>query len=628
MEVDTNNRQITIGDTPVSEILHELKEEGEIDRHLPGGGYLHMSEELPYLVVYRLQNKDEEERDKATIRFVLSEASFLIVGDEDFESYRQLIFSLGDAMASKFKTFLLLELYAGPQDSDSFQLKGPAEKLPTTLKAFKEELEKMTSKYHGLSFSETLVEDTEDRHQQGEMPLLDIEELKDSGVLLLGLEVPPVYRNNQGEEYPVFFRSFKDDLVVVLHKAIFEFIRVQTSSGVESYRALGQKKLREKVLEIDQALSRIETSYQFLWLVSPSNIRQVKDTFFESNFEKLLNYHYRLLPIDPDVLKRELYNLKIEEVDDPALSFLFREKREELDLQISMLSDRGTPHFFYNSLMLYNGVDRELQEQAIKLLSDVQEQEAMEPGQYQMDAYDFKNLAEEEFEYFKNQDGNFYSKIHVRDDVNILMVSQGELYIPSDYKMAPTETKALIQHEVGTHVLTYYNGMQHPLRLLSTGLTDYDALQEGIAVVAEYLVDGLTANRMRSLASRVVASAARLDGADFQEIFKLLHREHGISKVRAFNTTSRIMQGSGFIKDVIYLRGLVELKKYLEDGGDLEILLSGKFALKHLPVIKELMERRVLKKTSLLPRFLESKESKQKLLKIREGISLSQMISH
>ena len=285
MEVDTNNRQITIGDTPVSEILHELKEEGEIDRHLPGGGYLHMSEELPYLVVYRLQNKDEEEQDKATIRFVLSEASFLIVGDEDFESYRQLIFSLGDAMASKFKTFLLLELYAGPQDSDSFQLKGPAEKLPTTLKAFKEELEKMTSKYHGLSFSETLVEDTEDRHQQGEMPLLDIEELKDSGVLLLGLEVPPVYRNNQGEEYPVFFRSFKDDLVVVLHKAIFEFIRVQTSSGVESYRALGQKKLREKVLEIDQALSRIETSYQFLWLVSPSNIRQVKEAFFESNFE-------------------------------------------------------------------------------------------------------------------------------------------------------------------------------------------------------------------------------------------------------------------------------------------------------------------------------------------------------
>src|SRR5690554_4420560 len=115
MEVDINNKNATIGDTTVSEILQDLKEDGEIERHLPGGGYLHMSEELPYLVVYRL--KQDPEEDKATIRFVLSEASFLIVGTKDFESYRELMFSLGEAMASKFKTFLLLELYAGPQDS-------------------------------------------------------------------------------------------------------------------------------------------------------------------------------------------------------------------------------------------------------------------------------------------------------------------------------------------------------------------------------------------------------------------------------------------------------------------------------------------------------------------------------
>lgn len=624
MEVSTDKKDTVIGETSISEILRELQEEGEVERHLPGGGYLHMSEELPYLVVYRL--KEDTDQDKATIRFVLSEASFLILGNKDFESYRQLMFSLGEAMASKFKTFLLLELYAGPQGSNSFHLKGPATKLPTTIKVFKEELEKMTAKYHGLSFSETYIDDTQQRQLEGELPLLGVDELKDAGILLLGLQIPPLYRTSEGEEYPVFFRSFKDDLVLVLHKTIFEFIRVQTSSGVESYRALGQKKLREKVLEIDQALSRIETSYQFLWLISPSNIRQVKETFFKSNYEKLLNYHYRLLPIDPDVLKRELYNLKIEEVDDPALSFLFREKREELEMQISMLTDRGTPHFFYNSLMLYDGIERELQQQAQQLLSEVQEEDPLDPSQYQMDAQDFKNLAQEEFEYFKEQDGNFYSRIHVRDDVNILMVSQGELYIPSDYKMAPTETKALIQHEVGTHVLTYYNGIQHPLRMLSTGLTDYDALQEGIAVLAEYLVDGLTANRMRTLAGRVVAAAARLDGAEFQEIFRLLRHQYGFSDLRAFNTTSRILQGGGFTKDVIYLRGLVKLREYLQNGGDLEILLSGKFALKHLPVIRELKERRVLKDTSLIPRYLQSEETQTRLQKIREGISLSQMI--
>ena len=95
-------------------------------------------------------------------------------------------------------------------------------------------------------------------------------------------------------------------------------------------------------------------------MVSPANIQEIKQTFFDSNYEKLLDYHYRLLPIDPDVLKRELFNLKIEEVDDPAMSYLFREKREELDQQITMLYERGTKNFFYNCIRLYKGVERNL----------------------------------------------------------------------------------------------------------------------------------------------------------------------------------------------------------------------------------------------------------------------------
>lgn len=624
MEVSTKDDLAPLGEASISEMVQELQEECEIERHLPGGGYLHMSDELPYMVVYRLS--EEEEEDQATIRFVLSEASFLIIGNKDYKGYQRLMFCLGDAMASKFKTFLLLELFAGENQSDKFTIKGPADKLPASLKVFKQQLDNLNTKYKVLPLKRTVVENTDQRHAPGQTPLLGVDDLKEAGILLLGLEVPPVYRNNRGEEYPVFFRSFKDDLVLALHKSIYEFIRVQTTSGVESYRALGQKSLKEKVLDIDRQLSRIETSYQFLWLISPSNIRQVKETFFSSNFEEVLHYHYRLLPIDPDVLKRELYNLKIEEVDDPALSFLFREKREELELQISMLNDRGTSHFFYNSLMLYNGIDKALYQEALGLLKEVDEEDK-KVHDYLMDANDFKNLAEAEFDYFKEQDENFYSKIHVRDDVNILMVSRGELYIPSDYKMAPAETKALIQHEVGTHVLTHYNGLQQPLGQLSTGLTGYDALQEGLAVVAEYLVGGLTANRLRTLAGRVVASWARLEGWDFKEIFDLLYKEHEFSPERAFDITSRIMQGSGFIKDIIYLKGLVELKKHLEEGGEFEPLLSGKFALKHLPVINELMERKVLKKTPLLPRYLNTTESQSKLRKIREGISLSQMIS-
>lgn len=625
MEVDTSKDLSPLGETSISKIIEELQEECEIERHLPGGGYLHMSDVLPYLVIYRISDKDEEE-DRATVRFVLSEASFLIVGDKDFEGYRRLMFSLAEAMSSKFKSFLMIELFSGDYGSRKFTIKGPEDKLPSTLKMFKSELDNLISKYYILELEKTEIDNNPERQSEDARPLLSIQELKDAGCLLLGLEVPPVYRNEQGEEYPVFFRSFKDDLVLALHKAIFEFIRIQTSSGVKSYQALGQKSLQKKVVEIDRQLSEIETSYQFLWLVSPANIRNIKDTFFESNYEKVLNYHYRLLPFDPDVLKRKLYNLKMEDIDDPAISHIFREKREELDLQISMLTGRGSKDFFYNSMMLYGDIEKKLQSEAEKLLRDVNEVEQVEFDSI-MKAEDFKSLAHKEFEYFRQQDKNFKSKVHVRSDVNILMVSQGELYIPIDYRLNANETMALVQHEIGTHVLTFYNGSRQPLKLLSIGLTDYDTLQEGLAVMSEYFVGGLTGNRMRTLSGRVVAAAARSHGADFQEIFRLLFKDYNFSPQRSFNITSRIMQGGGFTKDISYLKGFIQLKEYLENGGELAPLLTGKFALEHMPIINELQDRRVLKPVNLTPRYLNTEETQEKLTKIRKGISLSQLIN-
>jgi len=43
----------------------------------------------------------------------------------------------------------------------------------------------------------------------------------------------------------------------------------------------------------------------------------------------------------------------------------------------------------------------------------------------------------------------------------------------------------------------------------------FEALQEGLAVVAEYLVGGLNRSRMRLLAGRVRAVASLVAGADF-----------------------------------------------------------------------------------------------------------------
>lgn len=608
-----------LSEKSIKQILTNLEENNEVSCSLPGKGLLHIEKSLPYLVIYR-----HRENDKGTDRLVRSEASYLIIGNKDFKAYQKLIFSLSDMLSTQFKSYMLLELYEGNDESDTFYIKGPAKKLPSTFKVLEEELHNINDTFSGL-YLKSEVLDTPNRQPEGEPALMEIEEAKKYGAVVLGLQIPPVYRDSKGNLYPVFFRNFKDYLIRVIHKALYDYIRVQTSAGVASYNSLGRKYLKEKVFEIDRELSKIERSFSFLWLVSPSNIHEIKTTFMESNYSKLLDYHYRLLPIDPDLLKRRLFNLKIEDVDDPAMSHIFREKREELDQQITMLSERGTRNFFYNSIRLYKGVERELCEAASGILNELPEEDESNAKDL-IDSKAFSSMARREFDFFREQDEDFKCKVHIREDVNIMMVSKGELFIPEDYKMRETEAKALIQHEVGTHVLTYYNGSKQPLEQLSIGLADYDPLQEGLAVMSEYLVDGLTANRLRTLAGRVIAGHALLEGGDFRQIFRLLKKDYGFSPERSFNITSRIMQGGGFLKDIIYLKGLVQLREYLKEGGEYEPLLAGKFGLKHTGVIKELTERKVLKSGALRPSYLLTENIEKKLNLIREGLPLSKMV--
>ena len=144
--------------------------------------------------------------------------------------------------------------------------------------------------------------------------------------------------------------------------------------------------------------------------------------------------------------------------------------------------------------------------------------------------------------------------------------------------------------------------------------------------MSEFMVDGLTANRLRILAGRVIAGEALMEGGDFQEIFRLLKMDYGFSPERAFNITSRIMQGGGFMKDIIYLKGLVLLKEHLKNGEEYEPLLAGKYGIKHTGIIKELTERKVLKPVQVKPSYLHSEKMCEKLELIRQGLSLPQMV--
>ena len=205
------------------------------------------------------------------------------------------------------------------------------------------------------------------------------------------------------------------------------------------------------------------------------------------------------------------------------------------------------------------------------------------------------------------------------------MVSRGSLLVGTGTKVPKARVAALLAHEVGTHIVTYVNGRAQPFRQLYIGLPGYDELQEGLAVLAEYLVGGLSRPRLRLLAARVLATQRMVDGAEFVEVFRELDRAHDFAQRTAFNIAMRVFRGGGLTKDAVYLRGLDALIKHIREGGSLDPLFVGKVGLNHVGMIEELNWRRVLIAPPLRPAYMDDPEAIQRLEKLKEGISVLDM---
>lgn len=673
----------------LSEIRERLRRGEAVRRELPGGGVLNIERPLPYLFLHRAS---PDAADDVTPRLLRGEASYLLWrgGSEDNGELRRLLHGLASVGADVFGAILILELWVAREGSarderapegvaseksspdedapesdapekaalgvsTTFRILCPANEATGTVAALERQLSEVQEIHEELR---VVVEPTEERQPPGLAPLFTISELYELGCLLLGLEVPPVYLQPGGagepaRPYPVFFRHFRERLARALRRGVYDFLRVQTDAHIDNYRMLGRRTVDDAVWHADRALADLGASFDFLLLVAPVNPYEAWHAFRGGGYQREPEFRHRLLPVDPDLLKRRLWEIDLDPVDDPSLLYLLADKRDELDKQFSMLIERRTRNFLYSSIRLYGPVDDALLELAEGLLAQIPPGAAVgegggtdagadsgegggagsdagtgtgADGGGAVDAGTVQRRALEEFAYYRALDPGFAPDAQIRPDVAGLQVSRGNLLIDEQISLDPVRVEALMQHEVGTHIVTYVNGAAQPLRQLAAGLAEYDEFQEGLGILAEYLVDGITPARMRVLAGRVVAARAVEEGAEFVESFRLLVDGHGFAPGTAFDIATRSHEGGGHTRDMIYLRGFVRVREYLAEGGDLEPLYIGKIARKHIPIIHELRDRGILHAPPLRPRFLDRPEVRRRLDALRRGLPLARVV--
>jgi uncharacterized protein (TIGR02421 family) len=362
--------------------------------------------------------------------------------------------------------------------------------------------------------------------------------------------------------------------------------------------------LAEPALTADRCLVEVAERLDYLMAVTPLDTEGAWRAFEASGYRSLPELRYRPVPFDPAAERARLGALLLDAVRPAALARILERLRAELDGLCRLVEARATPEFLTISTEVHGAVDDAELALATAVLDVVA---GWDDGwrDAAVDAAEFAAAAGAELDRLREAHPGLEAGIELRDDVHGVMVLRGTLLIDVHLRMDPRRVEALVQHEVGTHVVTEANGARQPLRCLGTGLGGYESTQEGIAVLAEHAVGGLTAERLALLAARVLVARRCTDGTAFADSVAELVDTHGFSHRSAFDIVLRVHRGGGLLKDAGYLRGLGGALAHLGSGGALDLLLIGKVAFEDLDDIGELIDDGVLTAPVVRPGWSE-----------------------
>lgn len=612
----------TAAEKLLAEFARALEAGEPIRRDFGRGERLHIDRPLPFLVVHVGRR-----REPAALDVVTANSSYLLA--RTLGTATAIIKLVAEAMTARFGAFILLDI--GELDRD--RLASDAAYLPPfemsisasgngpvkqALLAFSAAAEQAEAKYRAPQIARPKPDDDPAAKLARQLP----------GLASLTVRFAPIYRVPESDAvYPELRDRLVANIVDAGLRAVAAFAEATESLALSSHRALGRRAFIDVVTRADRAIDDVAQSFDFLLAVTPINAQAAWAEFSDGGHERAPHFLYRPLTIDIARQKKALFSVALEHFEDPVLTTLYREKQQELDLQLSLLAARETPRYVEFGRALYGPVEPSLLKAARHILDETGGRRGKRKGDG-----DDANLAFVErraramIESYAGEYDGFSASVELRDDLpSGLMVSGGRLLISRNTTMARSRVEALLSHEVGVHLLTYFNGSAQGLRLFRSGLAGYEGVQEGLAVLAEYLVGGMTTARLRLIAARVVACADMLDGASFVECYRRLVRDLGFSGNAAFNLALRVYRGGGLPKDAVYLRGLLEVLAHLRAGGSLDPFWMGKIAASHFGVMQELGTRGLLKAPRLLPRFLSHPRAAERLKAAYAGITPLEM---
>lgn len=425
-----------------------------------------------------------------------------------------------------------------------------------------------------------------------------------SNSLVLATEIKKVFCNEEtGQSHPKVIRELQQKLKkAILNNANF-FSQEKTNWKPQGFLKLLDNKMDPAIETVDKALFKLLNGFELLAYVNPVNSGTELKRFAKSKFTEPPKFRYGHININPFELKQQLSLLKTQAISDVSIRHLYESVINSYFDKIDLLGALGTKKFLYNSLRYFGRPSKKDLTNAQYLLHLPAIQ--TEPTRVPVLAI------EEVVNRFKQglDDYGIQCKIELSKKVIsqvMVLNSKKTILIRPDAQFTAKEVNALIEHEIGVHMVTTQNSSDQKLKVFNLGLPINTLTQEGLAILSEYLSGNITLKRLKKLALRVVTADMMCSGADFVESFNYLTQQQNIPAEDAYTIVTRIYRGGGFTKDYLYLSGFVKILKLWNDQTSLKPLLVGKTSIDFYATINEMIEREMIQKPKFITKSFEN----------------------
>ena len=146
------------------------------------------------------------------------------------------------------------------------------------------------------------------------------------------------------------------------------------------------------------------------------------------------------------------------------------------------------------------------------------------------------------------------------------------IYFPEDKTYTPARAKALVVHELGTHVMRAMPYVGNPVSGLSTNMPGSEAFEEGVAKSVEQAINGKYEDS--GIDHYINIGLATFKNKNFREIYDIQCKLKGLTGANTdtvFNAVQRCFRGTGELvnnKDLAYYNGANRVWKYIEEHLD------------------------------------------------------------